>query len=420
MSRPLDDLTEMVFSLPIVDTHAHLRQYSTVPQPMSALAMFNASGNLRQWWVSSGALSRTEHRQIKQFEDWGQLSAALDRIKATAFYRTFLNGLKSLYSVEFDELDQQTFEELSDKMREAYSDPGWYRTVIREKSGVVVVCQDSRGEMDRALFTPVARFDGYVWFGRKEWRAPVVEKHGRDKTSSLKGLTECLEQDFDEAVKGGACAIKNNSTWCRRIEYPEVGESEAERALSECLAAEAAPQSPPDRGGGATNTLGSFVMNRICELCVAYDIPLQLHTGPAGGTDHWIDWGNPLHLNGLMLRHVNTRFVLFHAGGPFTNECRELAIQFPNCYLDLCGVMAVEGIRTILDDWIERVPHNKIMWGTDSNVVEDVYALVLNFRTVLARFLADRIESGYLSRASAEDLARAVLSENARRILRVR
>ena len=146
-----------------------------MPQPMSALAMFNCSGNLRQWWVSSGALSRVEHRQIKQFEDWNQLSAALDTIKATAFYRIFLNGLKSLYSLQFDELDERVFNELSGKVRQAYRDPGWYRTVIREKIGVVVTCQDKRGEMDRALFTPVARFDGYVWFGRRDWRAPAVE-----------------------------------------------------------------------------------------------------------------------------------------------------------------------------------------------------------------------------------------------------
>ena len=420
----MNDLQDTVFSLPVVDTHAHVRQYDAMPQPMSAAALFNASGNLRQWWVSSGALSRAEHRQMKQFEDWDQLSRAIDTIKATAFYRIFTAGLRSLYSIDFDELDQRAFGELSDRIERAYADPGWYRTVIKEKSGVAVTCQDSRGEMDRTLFTPVARFDGYVWFGRAQWRASVVNKHGPDKTSSLRGLIECLEADFDEAVQGGACAIKNNSTWCRRLDFADVSESEAERALADVLAAEHSQSSLVEKAGGGADIdpfdiLGSFIMNRICELCAHYDIPLQLHTGPAGGTDHWIDYGNPLHLNGLMLRHPNTKFVLFHAGGPWSNECRELAVQFPNCYLDMCGVMAVEGIRTILDDWIERVPHTKIMWGTDANTAEEVYALVCSFRTVVARFLSQRVDSGYLTAASAVQVARALLSENAGRILRL-
>ncbi|MGQ9455245.1 MAG: amidohydrolase family protein [Armatimonadota bacterium] len=160
-------------------------------------------------------------------------------------------------------------------------------------------------------------------------------------------------------------------------------------------------------------------MDHICELCAQHDIPLQLHTGPAGGTGHLVEWGDPLHLNGLMMRHPWTKFVLFHAGGPFTGECRDLAVQFPNCYLDLCGVIAVKGLRSILDDWIERVPHTKLMWGTNANIVEEVFALVSNFHVVLADLLVDRVEEGYFSLRTAQDIARGILGGNARSVLRI-
>jgi|GEM_PF-5879939 len=407
-----EEICKFVFDLPIVDTHAHLRDPATLPQPMSALALFNASGNMRQLWASSGALSRQDYRQLEEFRNWDEFSAALSSVKATAFYRIFLNGIKEIYDLSSDELDRSTFEELSEKLSRAYEEPDWYVKVIRDRAGICATCQDSRRYVDRSFLTPVARFDQYVWFGRPEWRAKVVEKHGYEKLTSLDGLLECLEQDFDQAIRAGAAAVKNNSTWCRRIDFSDSSRSDAVSAFADSI-------SSKEYDPRATKCLGDYVMNRICELCAHYDVPLQLHTGPAGGLDHMVDWGNPCHLNELMIRHPKTKFVLFHAGGPFANECRDLAVQIPNCYLDLCGVMAVRGLKAILDDWIERVPHTKLMWGTDANLAEDAFALAANFRTVLVDLLEERVNSRYFSLETALEVSQALLSGNAKRILKI-
>ncbi len=407
-----EELCAFTFDVPAVDTHAHLRAHDSLPRPMDALALFNASGNMRQLWVSSGAFSRCDYRRLREFQNWEELAESLDSVKATAFYRVFLKGLKQLYGLDFPELDSEAFDLLSERIRHAYNDPDWYRKVIREKARVSITCQDSRSYMDRSLLTPVARFDSYVWFGRPEWRTKIIEQHGIEKTSTLDGLIDCLEQDFQSTVSSGAAAVKNNSTWCRRIEFSDPTGHDAQRALRECLASE-------HPNVQALKVLGDFVMNRICELCARYDIPLQLHTGPAGGVDHIVDWGNPLYLNELMIRHPRTKFVLFHAGGPFANECRDLAVQIPNCYLDLCGVMAVRGLRAVLDDWIERVPHSKLMWGTDASLVEEMFALVMNFRSVLVELLTERVECGYFSIQTAKEIAKAILGANARRVIKI-
>ncbi|MGQ9455244.1 MAG: hypothetical protein ACUVRS_10025 [Armatimonadota bacterium] len=230
-----NELREYIFSLPVVDTHAHLREYSSLPQSMSALALFNSSGNLRQMWVSSGALSVSEYRQMKQFQDWGGLSAAIEKIKASGIYRIFWRGLRDLYGVCAEELDEDSFNELSEKVCAAYGSYEWYHIVIRERAGVELTCQDSRNVSDRSLFTPVARFDEYVWFARADWRTRVLQRHGTEKTATLDGLLHCLEEDFRSAVDSGAAAVKNNSNWCRLIDFDAVSKQEAERAFAECL-----------------------------------------------------------------------------------------------------------------------------------------------------------------------------------------
>ena len=411
MASTLSQLEKTISSLPIVDTHTHLREWSSIEQPATAYTLFNCSGFLRQAWVSAGALSRGEYRQSKRFLDWPSMSAAIEKVRTTAFYRILLDGLRSLYEIDFDELDQSSFETLGRKMTRAYQDPGWYAAVLKEKAGLEVICLDSRSEVDRSLFTPIARLDYYVMFGHAGWGERVVAKHGGERTSTIDALVGCLRKDFNEAVGARAAAIKSNDTWARPLSYEDVSEAAAEDALALCNAGE------PD--ARAEKTLGDFMMNQICVLCAEHDIPLQIHTGPAMGTDHVIQYGNPLNLNSLILRNPETRFVLFHAGGPFVRECASLAVQFQNVYLDLCGVLCRESLRRILDDWLEYVPHGKFMWGTDVNLVEEAYAVSLSFRKVLARLLTDRVESGYFSRASAEDFARGILGENARRILRL-
>lgn len=378
---------------------------------MTGYTLFNRSGCLRGIWAIAGALSRQEFRQFKQFPDWPSLSAALEQVKAVAYYRILLSGLKSLYMLDFEELDEISLEALGKKMADAYKSPHWYSTVLKEKAGFDITCQDSRGEFDRSLFTPVTRMDGYALFGKRGWGDAIIAKHGGDRTSSLEGLVGCLGQDFHEALKDGAAAVKSNLCWGRTLSFDLVGTAAAADALAVCNSDENDEKS--------AKVLGDYMMNEIAKLCAAHDIPLQIHTGPAGGTDHMVEFGNPLNLNPLILRNPETKFILFHAGGPFVRESAALATQFPNVFLDLCGVLGRDSLRRILDDWLEFVPHTKIMWGTDVNMVEEAYAISRSFREVLFELLEARVKSGYISYSVAEDVAKAILAGNAKRVLRL-
>ena len=348
---------------------------------------------------------------MKHFSDWPSLSCAIDQIKAMAYYRILLDGLKSLFDIDCDEMDEESFNALGTRLGAVNQDPGWYSTVLKEKSGFIVTCQDTGGEVDPLLFAAVRRMDAYVLFGRKGYRDTIIQNHGEDRVSTIADLTDCLRKDFQEAVDNEAAAIKSNNCWTRTLEYKPVEVYAAENALAECRM-----DQPNEK---SVRVLGDYMMNMIAKLCAEYDIPLQIHTGPPGGIDHIIQYSNPLNLNSIILRNPNTKFCIFHAGGPFIRECRSLAAQFPNVYLDLCGVFGRDSLKCILDDWIEYVPHGKLMWGTDVHMVEEAYALSQSFRSILSEFLTSRIQQGYFSQGTAESFARGILADNARRILRL-
>ena len=410
MAESGSKLQDTIFSLTLVDTHSHIRQWPTMPQPMTAYELFNGSGCLRQVFVASGALSRQEFRAGKTFPDWPSLSDAIRKIRTTAYYRMLLSGLKSLYNMDFDELDEDSLNVISGKLAESYASQDWYRIILREKAGFGVNCQDYGLDADRSLFTPVVRLDRFVRLGMPTWGKQVADKYGEEKTASLEGLLVCLRQEFHELLDAGAAAIKSNETWGRTLNYEEVDEATVSDALVECR---------EDSSKKAAKTIGDYMMGRIAKLCGENGIPLQFHTGPAGGVDHVIEYGNPLNLTSLILRNPETKFVIFHAGGPFVRECAHMAVQYPNVYLDLCGVLGRESLRHIIEEWMEYVPHTKFLWGTDVNMVEEAYAVSRSFRQVLADLLEDRVKSGYMSYAPAEDFARGIAGENAKRVLRI-
>ena len=404
-------LQDIIFSLPIIDTHAHIRKWADIPQPVTGYTLLNSSANLRMCWAAAGALSRQEFRQGKSFLDWPSLSCAIEQIKATAYYRIILDGLKNLFDIDFDELDEESFNALGMKLSIANQDSSWYSTMLKEKSGFTITCQDTRSKEDRSLFAEVARMDAYVLFGQKGWADSIIQKHGEDQTSTISALTDCLRKDFQEIVNNGAVAIKSNNCWTRTLEYEHVETGAAENALAECITNQTSANS--------AKILGDYMMDMIAKLCAEYDIPLQIHTGPAGGTDHIIQYGNPLNLNSIILRNPTTKFCIFHAGGPFVRECCSLATQYPNVYLDLCGVLGRDSLKRILDDWIEYVPQGKLMWGTDVHMVEESYAISQSFRQILSEFLISRVQQGYFSQSTAESFAKGILADNARRILRL-
>ena len=132
------------------------------------------------------------------------------------------------------------------------------------------------------------------------------------------------------------------------------------------------------------------------------------------------NWGSmegcsPAPLAELLQAFRQARFDLSHAGFPYLREGAVLAKTFPNVYLNMSWLHIISpfGARLDLREWLEMVPHNKIIaFGDDLQHVEAVYGHAQMARGNFAWALAAAIEAGVMTEEVALDVARAAFHDN--------
>jgi hypothetical protein len=132
-------------------------------------------------------------------------------------------------------------------------------------------------------------------------------------------------------------------------------------------------------------------------------------------------WGDFRQLNGsniipLIGRHPETRFDLFHASLPHVREAGVMGNNFPNVWLNLCWthVFSPKMTRSLLDEWMDFVPMNKIIgFGADYGFqVEKVYGHLVMARENIAHVLSRRVKDGQMNIDEAVGLAKMWLLDN--------
>jgi predicted TIM-barrel fold metal-dependent hydrolase len=69
--------------------------------------------------------------------------------------------------------------------------------------------------------------------------------------------------------------------------------------------------------------------------------------------------------------------------------------------------------KRAFNEWLDLVPSNRIMWGSDSKSAEEIYGAAELMRRCWTEVLAERVDQGDLSEAEAQHIGRQVLRENA-------
>ncbi|KAL1303221.1 hypothetical protein AAFC00_006638 [Neodothiora populina] len=171
----------------------------------------------------------------------------------------------------------------------------------------------------------------------------------------------------------------------------------------------------------ASKGLNDCLLISTCRLLTAANEqngimkPLQFHTG-LGDNDMSIIRSNPAHMQPLIQRFPEVRFVLLHSSYPYTREAGYLATVYSNVFLDLGEVFPMvsrDGQEHIIRQAMEMTPTTKLLYSTDAHHFAEGYWLAnKQFRQALEKVLVDYVECGDLTINQAINVAKDVLFNN--------
>lgn len=231
----------------------------------------------------------------------------------------------------------------------------------------------------------------------------------------LRFVTETLELQR----RNGAVAEKFEAAYLRSLDFAATPKAEAERIYSIYNHSGL----PTD---GEYKALQDYLFRYMATECGRLGMPVHIHTEAGAGGYFHIGGTNPLLLESVFndpsLR--KTQFVIIHGGWPFTLQAEALLAK-PNVWLDFSSLayyLYPEAMADVLRGWLEFMP-DKVLFGTDAspttpaiNWEETGYMAAQTGRLALGIALTKMLQADEITRDRAEEMARMVLRDNAKKL----
>ncbi len=343
---------------------------------------------------------------------WAALKAVLERARNVSYWRHNVVVYRELFDLPDEELHDDNWEALNERIKERTADEDWYRHVTEDVCRLETQVRNVPWfeDWEPQYFTAILRMESALDLYTEQTRQSLAEHVGRE-IKDLHTAKLTLAELVEEYRKRGARGLKLAHAYRRTLHSEPVPEADAAAVFARALAGQ--ELSWPDR-----KALEDHLIFWMAGLAGELDLVFQIHTGVQG------NWGripdsNPLHLLTLIHARRNVKFDLFHAGYPYSREMGMLGKHCPNVWLNMCWmyVITMEGSRQSLSEWIDLVPGHRLLgFGSDVRWPEMIYGHLVMARACLADVLATKVERDFLSEEAALDLARKMLRENPREL----
>ncbi len=411
-------LHEAIAAIPLIDTHEHIKPEATLAGRTWSLFDFlehYVSSDLVSAGMSRAALEklRQPDNGLSLEERWNLMAPYWPFAKTTGYGRAMTAYMRDLFGI--DDINETTWAELSRRINDARSRPGWYRTVLKDKANIdcslVITWPGEPVAVDRAFFRAVPILDHYAIPGTRA-ELEQLEKEAACSIQTLDQLLTAQETMLDAFTRQGIAAVKIFLAYRRTLRFDRVSKTEAARVFDRIWLSQT-----QDLAFDDLKPLQDFMTRTLIGRAAERGLPIQIHTGLQEGNGNYIANSNPTLLTNVIMEFSDARFDLFHAGYPFTGELAAMAKYFPNVSADLCWVQAISPhvFKRTLHEWLDTIPANKIFaGGGDSNYVEGAHGHCTLARRLVAEVLAERVEQGAMDRAGALWYAGRILRENAR------
>ena len=417
-----NSIREFVEHLPIVDVHEHHLPEIIQAREVNLLQLFQQS--YAGWALARPYCLPSESRDADPMlaaagpTTWEALVPFLDHSGSNFFVRNLVRAVVELHGSGAPEITRDNWPALDASVRAAHRRPEWQHEVLN-RARITTVITDAYN--DPLLDPRPALGANYRSVMRTNSLAlgwhPDSRDHNDNRAHELLRRVGLKAESFDEylvalekLVAGmgarGQVALKNSLAYDRDINFDEPDERLARAAwgkISPSLAERKA--------------FGDFIVDHLCQIAAARDIPVQLHLGTG-----IIRGSHPLGVAGLIERHPRTRFLLMHLAYPWSRDLLGMAFVYRNIWLDLTWsfLLSPSHFKLALHEAIEVLPNeSRMMLGGDNWHVEETYGTMQTARRLITEVLDEKLASGYFSRATAERLARRMLHDNAREFFRL-
>jgi len=198
----------------------------------------------------------------------------------------------------------------------------------------------------------------------------------------------------------------------RSLTFGEVARRDAAQAYADAL------NGSPQRG---YREFQDFMVRWLFHLAGDLDLTLQIHASFGGpGSRLRLANNDPSQLQPLLEDPANaaTRVVLLHGAYPFVSQATVLAWNYQHVWLDFSVLPTLFGpsLARWLTEWLELLPRNKVLYGSDASSPEEYATAAMNARRQLAVALDSLRHAGLTSVESASDLAERICHGNAVRL----
>jgi uncharacterized protein len=411
-----DRVKNYVDTLEIIDTHEHQQS----PVDSTEFYFFNTSYFPSDLHNAGAPSLQVPHiKSLNTDSLWQKAGRYYNYARATSYHAQLMYNLKLLYGYNKPYLLKEDMQQLYDTvLNNQYKHyTGWFDTIFK-RAHFKLMLQDQHWnrfntKIDTNYFRLVCNIHQCVSFITEAAETKTVVNKDllsllgtqELKFTGLQDYVTVIDSVLNKFKRDGAVCIKNTLAYYRSLDFEPVDVREAAAIF--------------DRAGkltaAETKKLEDYIFHHIIQRSIDLDLPIQMHTGYLAGLGGRIDHGHPMQLINLFVLYPKAKFILFHAGYPWTGDCIALGKQFSNVYMDLVWLPQISrtaAIRT-LHEMLDAVPYNKICWGGDVVRIDDAVGSLELAKDVVATVLAERIEKGWMDEALAFDIARHIFHDNA-------
>jgi uncharacterized protein len=384
--------------LEIIDSHEHIEPEKVrVESPVDVFTLFShyTHGDLRTAGMSEVDYQSLLNPEIPLEQRWAMFRPYWQEIRWGSYARPVLLASQKFYGV--DDINDNTYQELSEKMKEANT-PGIYQRVLGDACKIrTALTQCGSTDLGTPLLTPLM---------------PLIYETGRGKSLlhppfEPEAEVKSLEAYID-AVRRYIIRVKSEGAVGLKMLSGPFGKPNRKKALStfNMLINDKSIELP------RPEPLADYVVEQAISIATEEDLVVAVHTG------YWGDFRDmdPLHMIPILQRHENTRFDIYHLGYPWVRETLMLGKGFPNVWLNFCWTHVISQRFAVagLDEAIDLIPMNKLLiFGGDYRLpVEKVYGHLVMAREDIAEVLVRRIRGGQMSESQAMELVQKWFWDN--------